>query len=91
MIMSFSQCDKIIRQFLYLFKKKLGHAITLPDSLLFSELGYNLKHLFPLQIENQISYLHAQFDNTGTLGRITKIRCFQLQYDEWLSLSPTQQ
>ena len=65
--------------------------MTLPDSLLFSELGYNLKHLFQLQIENQISYLRAQFDNTATLGRLTKIRCFQLQYDEWLPLSPIQQ
>ena len=79
-IMTLLQCDKMIRPFLYCFKKKIGHAITLPDPLLFSEMGYNLKHLFPLQIENQIQYLQTQFDNNATLERVTKIRCLQLQY-----------
>ena len=45
-ILSQKQCEFIIRPFLKAFKKKLLYAITVPDMVLFSTLGYNLEHLY---------------------------------------------
>jgi hypothetical protein len=47
-VLSFKQCDKIIKPIIGLIKHKIGHALTLPNSVLFSQLDYNLKHLFEL-------------------------------------------
>jgi len=62
-ILSFKQCDKVIKPIIGLIKHKIGHALTLSNSVLFSQLGYNLKHLFELQIENQYVFLTAQLSN----------------------------
>ena len=56
-VLLFKQCEKIIKPIIGLIKHKIGHALTLPNSVLFSQLGYNLKHLFEFQLENQYAFL----------------------------------
>ena len=87
-VFSEKQCISVIKPFTIMFKKKLGHAKTLPDFFIFSTLGYNLKSFYQLQLENQTSYLKMMFASPNLLFNISRIRCLQLQYDEWLASSP---
>jgi len=87
-ILSKKQCEFIIRPFLKLFKKKLLYATTVPDMVLFSTIGYNLEHLYILQIKNQIAYIQQQFNNKQGLGQLSQLRCRQLMYEEWITVSP---
>jgi len=78
---------KMSAPFRKLLKKKTHLVNTLPNYMIYTHQGYNMKSLYDTQLEAQSSFLQQQLNNESILGIVSKIRIAQLQSRLWLPYS----
>ena len=77
------ECDKLTRQFRKVFKNKAGICSTIPNSAIHHKGIYNLKSIWNVQLESQITELIHRLNNSGSVGKATLIRLKQVQINNW--------
>ena len=87
-VLDYNDCHKITSPFRKFFKNKLNLSISAPNAIMESNLIYNFRDFYEVQLQSKISNFMIQVNDTGLLGRLTDIRLRQLQQREWLHISP---
>ena len=83
-----NDCHKITSPFRKFFKNKLNLSISAPNAIMESNLIYNFRDFYEVQLQSKISNFLIQVNDTALMGLITEIRLRQLQQSEWLHISP---
>ncbi|RIA79729.1 hypothetical protein C1645_840060 [Glomus cerebriforme] len=69
------------------FKHGMKMSLTIPDSILHKNI-YNINNIYNNQNEAKISNFIVQLNDSGILGKITRLRLISLQDKLWLEQSP---
>ena len=77
------ECDKLTGKYRSTLKKKAEVCGTLPNSVVHNKDIYNLKSIWDLQIESQLSGLTNRLNDRGSAGKSTIIRLKQAQIKNW--------
>ena len=64
-------------------KQKTKIVNTIPNLVLHHKQLYNIKSIWEIQLENQITNLFNRLNNTGPAGTSTVIRLKQAQINNW--------
>jgi exonuclease III/ribonuclease HI len=81
--LSEKECELLTSKYRGILKKKAEICGTLPSSAVHQKDIYNLKNIWDLQIESQISGLINRLNDRGTAGKSTLIRLKQAQVKSW--------
>src|SRR6185369_7154382 len=77
------ECDKLTRQCRKIFKNKVGICNTIPNSVIHHMGIYNLKNIWDVQLESQITGLIHRLNDQGLADKATLIRLKQAQIKNW--------
>jgi len=76
-------CNRLTGKIRSLMKQKAGIVSTMPNSALHHKQLYNVKSIWEIQLENQITNLFNRLNNPGPAGTSTIIRLKQAQIKNW--------
>ena len=78
-------CNILTAQYRKILKNKCQIAGTIPNSTIYHKGIYNLKSIWEVQLESQISNLLNRLNDKGDAGTSTVIRLKQFQLKAWNS------
>jgi hypothetical protein len=77
------ECDKLTRLYRRILKNKAGICSTIPNSTIHHKGIYNLKSIWDVQLESQITELIHRLNDPGPARKATIIRLKQAQIKNW--------
>lgn len=76
-------CNRLTTQLRKVLKSTAGIAITMPNSVIHHKKIYNIKSIWEIQLENQITNMFNRLNDNGPAGLSTIIRLKQAQIRYW--------
>jgi len=81
--LSYEECEQLTRQYRGIVKAKAKICGTMPNSVIHHKEIFNLKCIWDLQIEAQITGMINRLNDKGEAGKSTIIRLKQAQIKNW--------